>query len=1087
MAKFIQALAVSLIILSAAFALMSMVKFDADKLEAISKIFMSFMLMGSGVAFVSAKFINNANSYSALSGMAKFIYSLATAVIVLSAAFALMSMVKFDEGELEAINSVFLGFIVISSGLAFVSGKFINNENAYAALLGMAEFLKSLVTSLIILSAAFALMGLIKFDKGELLKISAVFAVFIMLSTGIAYVSGKFINNENAYAALIGMAGFMMAVAASLIILSAAFAIFAHTEFKHESMKNISDVFMAFIGMSLGVAAIVIEASRGIDFNNIKTVFAGLIIFINAVAVSLVILSAAFAIMSSLTFKKGSSLWSIAGVFGAFMAIAGSLAIFAAKFFKDLNMTPVIYELGTLAAFINAVAASLVILSSAFSIMSSLEFDENSMWSIAGMFGAFIAVAGGLAILAGKVKNLSVAGIVVVSGFLIAAAGSLYIASLAIANIAGSVSRDKLLDVLAIVGVLGLIAGGMIALGIAAGAIGPWGIAALALIAVAIIAFGAACLIASKGVAALFEALATHGKEAAKNLEIVAKSFGNAIDEVSSHFGKILLIELAILLLGVAIGVLAGAMLGLAVPVAVIVLSITLLISSIKNLLEVFTNFMDIVTREGKEFSSNVLDVVNSVLDTIISTGPKLRDAIYTLLTVLVDAVSSAIVDNIDKITLSVFAIIVSIAKGISDNAFLIAYSISKIIVLTILGIIQSLSELAEPAMHTMITFIDSLADAIENNLDPMIEAGKKLGKALWNGFKRSISDDPVAAAIVGLLVPGGVFAVADAAAEKFNPAQAIRSKFVPKTTTSSISNPTKTGLSTDEVRAEKASSKKGASTTKKTSWLSGASDAASGIWSDYIGEGSYLSFFTEEGSENGLFNFKGMLGDAKTTVSGFASDVTGYFSGWGNIFSGFGLGGGKEKSELDLAYERGELDKLDNKYKTITKSAAEAAVESKKTGDILYQHIITLDDGSQQLATHIRDLNNGQIHVEYTDIYDDQQETGLQRLMDSLLGSDNTLEITPIIDGTNPDEWLTNLLGGEHVMSVTTQQTASAANDVNSAIGQAVTQQTYSSNDTYYNTFNITSTNPKTAADEIMKTLTNSVNRKYATFDRVQ
>ena len=106
---------------------------------------------------------------------------------------------------------------------------------------------------------------------------------------------------------------------------------------------------------------------------------------------------------------------------------------------------------------------------------------------------------------------------------------------------------------------------------------------------------------------------------------------------------------------------------------------------------------------------------------------------------------------------------------------------------------------------------------------------------------------------------------------------------------------------------------------------------------------------------------------------------------------------------------------------------------------------------------------------------------------MDSLLGSDNTLEITPIIDGTNPDEWLTNLLGGEHVMSVTTQQTASAANDVNSAIGQAVTQQTYSSNDTYYNTFNITSTNPKTAADEIMKTLTNSVNRKYATFDRVQ
>ena len=1090
-------IALSLIVAAGAIAILAGVSKNVSP-DSWSNI-VSFMLLFVGIVGILQTVSVGLASFGKRSGkntadlmkqFGKNFLRIAASMLIIAAAFAIFKLINLDAGTLLIVSAFFAIFLGIVSVLTWGAAS-IATEKKHLYFLenlkGIGKLFLKIAAALAIIAGAFAIFKLLNIDRGTIKLVSVIFAAFSVIVALFTYAAqanaigekgGAATAKSNAFIKnLKAIANVFVAMAGSLLIVAGAFAIMSLLHFNKHSMWEIAGLFAAFMAVASAIAFIL---GKFLKDNNLENTLYGLSAYVSALSVSMVIIAGAFAIMDSLKMDP-TTMTNVAWIFAGLIIAFGAMAVAAGKFIDNDKLVKTLLGLS---AYVLALSASLVIIAAAFKIMDSLKMDPTTITKVAWIFGLFIALVGGLAIGAAQLikDGMAILGIAAVAGFLVVAAGALNLAALAVVNIANNVDPSKLETVIDIIGMLGLIAAVLGAIGIAAGAseLGALGLAALA---IQLVAFGAACLLAAEGVKILLGALAKDGEKAAKNIVLISASMKQALKDFGDSFGNIMLVILALFLLGPASAVAAAGLLFLAIPVSIIALVLTALVKAVDIFIESFTNLVEIVGSKGSEFVSNVSSVTNALLDTIIETGPKLSSAIYTVITALVDGLTSAVANNIGKIFATITLVIVTISAALSENSYMISFSIVKIFLETIIGILDALALLIGPAITALVNFISELADAIERNLDPMIEAGKKLGNAIWEGIKTVLFPKK-------LVWEDGGFKFVDRSAGRTGATSAVES-ILGKTSRSSHHGGSSSGYSGkfgNNITGEKNS-----------------------ILSTLFG--GLKDSFGISGKTDGTSYIEGFLGSLKSGASDFNfGEVLGIGDLSGSLGSLSLFGSGTKKKDLfQEQYEAGLYDDINSKYKYVSKSAAEAAVETSKAGDDVYYTIEALDDGSEKFVYHIKEAS-GAYHNYSKKIYAEKSsmESVIGMFADGkgmiddfgssfkdaygLLngGTSGNSSLSPISGTSNPAADIINLLfknKGRGSLDGTSKLASSAAYDVapkETSIDNSQ-QITNSGNTTVNNTFNVTAADPESFANKVSVIIQRQVNRKQAVWDRVR
>lgn len=1062
-------IALSLVLITGAMAIMAGISKnispgDWSRVVVFITLFAGIMGIIQTVAIGLASKGRNSGKYTAdlMKQFGKNFIRIAASMLIIAAAFAIFKLIDLDLGTLIVVSLMFAAL----SGIITVLTKFAadlatKQKHLYFLenLKGIGKLFLKVAAALVIVAGAFAVFEVIAHYFGtKTLKIASViflaFSVIGLLLTWIANEnatgpkggaasakSEAFVKNLNAISAV------FLALAGALLIVSMAFAVMSSLNFDKTPMWQIGIVFAVFMAI---VGFAVFAAGKWLKDNNLERTLYGLSAYALALAGSLAIIAGAFKIMDSLKMNS-DAMWDVFWIFSILMGVMGAIAWLTAKFISNGKLFA---TLSGLSIYVLALAGSLVIIAAAFKIMDSLKMNVDTIGQVSFILGALLATMGVMAILAGVLLKdpASWVSIALVGGLIVVAAGSLCLAALAIGMIADAVPLEKMDGVLKILITMGAILAVMGIIGALAGAtgLGAFGILAFAL---AIVAVGAACWLAAKGIEAIVTVLAAYGDKAAKNLVELSAAFKQAMKDFGDSFGNIMLVVLSLVLLGPAAIIAAVGLLALAIPVAIIAVVITNLIQVITDFTEAFGYFVDVVGEKGSAFASNISSVLNSLLDAIIETGPKLSSAIYTVITAFANGFFAAAVENAETITNAITIIIATVATAIVNNAYLISNAVTTLIMMTIMGILDALTENIDPMIKSFTAFIDELANAIENNLDSMMEAGEHLGEALmtglWKVVTRPVSWGEKIADYLwpSFSTPGG---------------HAFGNNSFGSATSSAFSATNGVSNNPSDAAAEQGS-KDG------ESYSSAFMTVLSGIWGGDSSENGTMW----DNLSSGATNFFNGLGDSLS--SGWKSLTSGLNFNIGSMF-----GGGKEKSELDLAYEKGELDNLASSYDHVSRSAAEAAVSSSKAGDDIYYGIEKLEDGSEIFVKYTKEAS-GAYHRYWKYIYDPSDTESLfsnpldyiTKLTSGDFGDiQDLLTLSPVIDGTSLElmpSQIQEAIDKDYSVTVTPKLAGEASYDVNGP-GNEPGKETnnYSSNDTYNNTFNITNSDPESVAKKV-------------------
>ena len=521
-------------------------------------------------AFSTGKLTDTLGMSKVMKQFGKNFLRVAASLAIVGVAFAIFGNVAKDTAatDFNAISGFFIAFlsilgVLMTASIALASyGK--KDRNVADILKEYGKNFTRIAASLLIVAAAFWLMSSIKYENASFGGIVLFFTAFLAIVGWMTNVGLKgatpsktkpFVNNLKAIANL------FIALAASLVIVAAACAIMSAIDLSGKDgamlweMALIFGGFMAAVGLFIDIALKNASIKKSEYFGKNMMAISGAFI---AIALSLVIVAAAFAIMSSLDFSKqgAAKIWEIAAIFGIFIAAVAGISYAASKFGKKADSARGIVVVGGMML---AVALSLVLVAAAFAIMANLDFSQNGMWKIAGIFGAFIGVVVALVAVGFAIGKLNTKGLAGLDGFaavaviMVAFAVSLGIVAASFALLASQTSVDELKQIMwiliafgGVVAVLAAIGGGLGAIPLGAGSIGMLAIAGI------ILAIGAACLMAAGGIALivvafglfadglanLVESVALYGPEFAANIDSVLKAALQAIIDNEDLFAQ---------------------------------------------------------------------------------------------------------------------------------------------------------------------------------------------------------------------------------------------------------------------------------------------------------------------------------------------------------------------------------------------------------------------------------------------------------------------------------------------------------------------------------------------------------------------
>ena len=729
-----------------------------DVFEIVGKIAKIVVGIGIGIAVVQTIITGFASlgkqgSYGTAQVLKQFgknFLRIALSFAVMGLAMALLTSIaaKNNKYDWNAVVGFIYAFTAIVGSLQAVAvglASFGKRSGQYTADL-MKQFGKNFLRiagSMLIIAAAFAIFKWINLDTTTLAILTIFFSIFMgivtVLTLGAAQIATEkkhlyFLNT------LKGIGKLFLTIAASMLIIAAAFAVFKLLDIDADTMKSAGIIFLIFTiiaGLFAGIAYMGAVGEKGGAASAKAAAFSKNLLSIanlfGAIAGALVLVAAAFAIMSALNFKE-HSMWEIAGLFGAFLVVAGAVIIFAGMLVKR----DVMKTLFGISVFVMALAGALVVVASAFAIMATIDFNnnKNSMWSIAGVFGAFIVIAGLLVIFAGMMlRNVSsILGLLGVSILIVSVATSLILVACAVSIIAKSANETQVNSAVKIIKAFGIFAGVMAALGLVAALTGVGLIGFIAIAGLMVLAAGSLLIV---GLAVKEMSGALNEKDVDQVIRIV-KAVGILIG-VLAVIGVIA----GLTMVGAA-GILTIAVLILAIGAACLMVGkgVEAATEGFADFADAFDRFVNTVVTKGQDFVNGISGIFIGLLDTIIESGPKISDAIYTLIVSVADGFYRGASESSEKIVGSITVVIKAIAKGLADSAYEVSNAIVTIFLMTLMGVLDALVECIDPTIKSFIAFVNTLADSIRDNTEPMIEAGENLANALLYGLTEVLSRD---------------------------------------------------------------------------------------------------------------------------------------------------------------------------------------------------------------------------------------------------------------------------------------------------------------------------------------------------------
>lgn len=141
--------------------------------------------------------------------------------------------------------------------------------------------------------------------------------------------------------------------------------------------------------------------------------------------------------------------------------------------------------------------------------------------------------------------------------------------------------------------------------------------------------------------------------------------------------------------------------------------------------------FAKVIGTAGPAITNALTTVLLAVINALIKLTPK----IIQLLGVLLDAMISLAIKYIPKFTDAGLRILIGMMQGVANNIGKVVDTATLIIINFINAIGRNLPKVIDAGVKMIISFVNGLADAINNNVDAMRNAGLRLGEAIVNGM----------------------------------------------------------------------------------------------------------------------------------------------------------------------------------------------------------------------------------------------------------------------------------------------------------------------------------------------------------------
>lgn len=618
---------------------------------------------------------------------------------------------------LAVINTTLLGGIIalitsfFKSGLKLdVGGGFFGSINVIfgrltGALANMQATLKADVLIKIAAAIGILTISVIALSLVDPEKLGAALGAMTIMFTQLFTALAVFEKTTS------GIDGLKMAgISAGLILLAIAMSIMAGAVSKlakndwNELARGLTGITV-ILGVLAGFMKLIAKNTAGM-------VAAG--IGITAIAIALNIMAGAVS-------KFGEMDWDVLlkGV-GSIAALLAVVAGFAKISANPLKMV--------------ATAASIMILSVALIVLSKAVESFGSMdWEVIGR--GLLAMAGALAIIVLAIAFLPVSMILTATSLVILG-GALLIIAEAMQSF-GSLSWEQVGSGLTLLaGTLAILAGAMALMGIPIVLLGAVGIiaaaGALAILAPAMVLLGSISWDSiGRGLAVLAGTLAI--------LALGGVLLIPAIPAFLALGAAILLFGAGTLAAGIGIGLFAAGLAALAAgggaAAAVFILVLQGVIGLIPQLMGAIGDgvvaFAEAISRGGTEMTAAFTTVLQSIITSINDTAPMIVDTLVMLVTMLVDTLETKVPEFVE----SGLNMIVGILQGIANNIGRIVSVGINIVTELLNGISKSLPRLIQAAFNLVITFIESLADAIRRNSERMRQAGRDLATAIIDGM----------------------------------------------------------------------------------------------------------------------------------------------------------------------------------------------------------------------------------------------------------------------------------------------------------------------------------------------------------------
>ncbi len=567
------------------------------------------------------------------------------------------------------------------------------------------EAIKNIAIALLILVASVAILSLLDTDKmyASVGAMGILFAELAAMMKALELAT-KTIGSKK----LVGLAAALILLSTAMLIMAAAVSVMAKLDW--------NELARGLAGMAVGLGIFVVAT---------KLLGAKEVVGLTATAFGIMLMSAAMLVMAGALKAFATMSWE---------ELARGVAAFAGTITVLVAVSHLMGKLKNIAVG----AAGLLIMSVAMSALAgSLKIFASMSWEELAV--GLTAMAGALAILA--IAMMIMPG----DAQLVLAAGGLLIMAVALTIMAGALKilgtmswEEVAKSLVMLAGSLLIIAGAMYlmtaaipgALALVVVAAGLWLLVPLLMLLGNMswdqIGTGLGALAAMLGIVAAAGILLILALPGLLGLGLAALMIGNATLAAGIGVGM-----LAIGLVALAAAGAAGA---IALKAALLIM-IGLIPEAMAAFAQGIIDFALVIANGGVEFTAAMTTLLTSLITAIGTVGPQIIDTLWDLLMQMVDKLE----ENIPKLVESGMKMIVGILEGIGNNIQDLVEAGADVIIEFLNGVSNKLPEILEAAADVIVSFVDGLGDAVANNSDKFITAGRKLFRAIVDGVSKAI------------------------------------------------------------------------------------------------------------------------------------------------------------------------------------------------------------------------------------------------------------------------------------------------------------------------------------------------------------